>query len=389
MNQAAYTRRNDIDWLKIFATYLLFVFSAAKVFDSVPFYHTHNLDISRSMNFFVLFLSLWHLPLFFLLAGWSRKTSLQVKKGMESLKDRVLRLIVPLITGCVFICPLITYARLLAGHGSAGFPGGAQTDFSVAESFITFLKDFFTQGDMFSWAHLWFLAYLFLFTLLSWPFFIWLLRRKIMPLKIRGTSVYMPIIPLSFIQLALSEQWSGSGAIIYTWLNFLYFFAYFILGFVISRYSAYERAIHREYQRAGILGVSLLGMLALSLSELSMPLIRMAASAAGWCCVVWLLGFAKAYLEHETRWFAYLRESSLPVYILHPLPIVLFGYFLIDVVPAGAAVKFVVLLAVSFGSTMMVYDVFIRRIPVLRRLFGMKPDQAPKENWKDQASNRI
>lgn len=387
MNLVMSTRRNDIDWLRIFATYLLFVFTAARVLDAEPFYHSGNLEVSSPLSYVTFFLYQWHLPLFFLLAGWSRKTSLQARLGMDSFKERALRLIVPFVTGCILICPLLKYAEL-AGRRSMSnvWPTGSGTP--IGKSFITFLPEFFTRIDIFSWAHLWFLVYLFLFTLLSWPFFTWLLKRKVMPLKIGSPFVYLPIVPLSLIQLNMSNRWTGSAALSLDWTDFLYFFLYFVLGFVISRYSAYERAIHQEYKRAGMLGISLFAVLAVSASELAMPSIRMVASAAGWCCVVGLLGFAKTHLENVTRGSSYLRESSLPVYILHPVPVVLLGYFMIDTVQAGMVVQYGILLIMSVGSTLAVYHVLVRRVPVLRWLLGMKPVHSAKESWKDQATNR-
>lgn len=387
MTQVVSTRRNDIDWLRIFATYLLFVFSAAKVFDSTPFYHIKNSELSSSLSYVTFFIYQWHLPLFFLLAGWSRKTSLQMRPGMESLKERMFRLVIPFITGCILICPLIKYVELLGGQ-SLGFYGYVRTGGPAGKSFGAFLPDFFTRLDTFSWAHLWFLIYLFLFTLVSWPFFTWLLKRKVMPLKIGSTFVYLPIVPLALIQLTMSGRWPDSKTLLNDWTNILYFFLYFVLGFVISRYSAYERAIHSEYRRAGMLGAGLFILLALSASELAMPSIRMIAAAGGWCIVVWLLGFAKARLEHITQGISYLRESSLPVYLLHPVPVVLLGFFLIGPVRAGIAMKFLSLLVLSVVSTMAAYHVMIRRIPVLRWAFGMKSEQKPGESWRDQATNR-
>ncbi len=387
MTQVVTTRRNDIDWLRIFATYLLFVFSVAKVFDSMPFYHIKNSELSNSLSYVTFFIYQWHLPLFFLLAGWSRKASLQVRPGMESFKERIFRLVIPFITGCILVCPLIKYVELLGGQ-SMGFYGYEHTGETIGKTFASFLPEFFTRLDTFSWAHLWFLVYLFVFTLVSWPFFTWLLKRKVMPLKMGGTFVYLPIVPLSLIQLTMSERWPDSKTLLYDWTNVLYFFLYFVLGFVISRYSAYERAIHNEYRRAGILGIGLFALLALSASELAMPSIRMIAAAGGWCLVVWLLGFARAHLEHATQGISYLRESSLPVYLLHPIPVVLLGFFLIGPVHAGITVKFFALLTLSVASTMAVYHVLIRRIPVLRWVFGMKPEQRPGESWRDQATNR-
>jgi len=36
------SRRHDIDWLRVGAVYLLFVFHAAMVFNPAPFYHIRN-----------------------------------------------------------------------------------------------------------------------------------------------------------------------------------------------------------------------------------------------------------------------------------------------------------------------------------------------------------
>ena len=61
-------RREDIDALRIGATYLLFVFHTAMVFNPAPFYHIRNDELSFLMLIVCGFISLWHMPLFFLLA---------------------------------------------------------------------------------------------------------------------------------------------------------------------------------------------------------------------------------------------------------------------------------------------------------------------------------
>ena len=72
-------RRPDIDWLRVLAVYLLFVFHVGKVFDPAPFYHIRNADLSFTMLVVCGFVGLWHMPLFFLLAGWSAVASLQTR----------------------------------------------------------------------------------------------------------------------------------------------------------------------------------------------------------------------------------------------------------------------------------------------------------------------
>ena len=109
------TRRTDIDWLRVFATYLLFPFHAAMVFNPAPFYHVRNADLSTGMLVFAGFISLWHMPLFFLLAGWSIVASLRARGTDGFVRERLLRLGVPLLVGCVFLMPPIKYLELASG----------------------------------------------------------------------------------------------------------------------------------------------------------------------------------------------------------------------------------------------------------------------------------
>src|SRR4030095_9217998 len=188
------TRRPDIDSLRVSAVYLLFVFHVGKVFDPAPFYHIRNADLSFPMLVLCGFIGLWHMPLFFGRAGWSAAASLQTRGQSRFVVERVRKLAIPLLAGSVLLGPPIKYLELRSGldlnHAGlwvtaplqAGFrpviPSGLPLASPFDESFLTFLPTFFTRLDRFTWTHLWFLAYLFTFTLLHVPAVVWLLRRR-------------------------------------------------------------------------------------------------------------------------------------------------------------------------------------------------------------------
>jgi hypothetical protein len=69
MNETSPTaaRRHDLDWLRVFACYLLLLFHVAMVFNPAPFYHIRNADLSFAMLVLCGFIGLWHMPLFFVL----------------------------------------------------------------------------------------------------------------------------------------------------------------------------------------------------------------------------------------------------------------------------------------------------------------------------------
>jgi peptidoglycan/LPS O-acetylase OafA/YrhL len=108
-------RRADIDWLRVGATYLLFVFHVGKVFDPAPFFHVQNDERSVVMLILCGFINLWHMPLFFLLAGWSAASSLRVRGAGGFARERLHRLGVPLVTGCVLLAPVIKFLELRSG----------------------------------------------------------------------------------------------------------------------------------------------------------------------------------------------------------------------------------------------------------------------------------
>src|SRR5215470_13910637 len=108
-------RRPDIDWLRVLATYLLFAFHVGKVFDPAPFYHVRNADLSFGLLVFCGFVGLWHMPLFFLLAGWSAVASIASRGPRGFARERMRRLGVPLVAGCVLLAPAIKYLELRSG----------------------------------------------------------------------------------------------------------------------------------------------------------------------------------------------------------------------------------------------------------------------------------
>lgn len=389
MNQqaAALTpiRRNDIDWLRICAVYFFLIFQAAWVFDPESFSGGRGNGVPGYLKSIGFFVSQWYVPLVFLISGWSRKNSMQQRIGIDSIRERMYRLVIPFATGCILIWPLITYVSLIDQSSIAS--QGGRLEALHAKSFLDFLPDCFTMPGIHAWSHLWLLPSLFVFTLLSWPFFSWMLKKKVTPLKISRAWVYFPIIPLSLLQTGIGAYKPGTANFFGSWGGAAYLFVYFVIGFVISRYSAYERAIHQEDWHAGIIGVSVFLFMEAFSSSLSPQASVFMGSIAGWCCVVAMLGFAKRFLENTTIWFSYLRESALPVYVFHQIPILVLSLF-ITRLDTEVSLRYMLLLAVSVGSTLVFYHFFVRRFSFLQACFGMKPGKEPSESWKDQVFNR-
>src|SRR6266852_963238 len=388
------TRRPDIDWLRVVAVYLLFVFHVGKVFDPAPFYHIRNADLSFPMLVLCGFISLWHMPLFFLLAGWSAVASLQSRGQRRFIVERVRKLAIPLLAGSALLGPPIKYLELRSGldlnHAGLwvaaplqpGFRAAIPTGLPLAqpfdERFLTLLPTFFTRLDRFTWAHLWFLAYLFTLTLLYLPAFGWLLRRRDRLTGLRPMTVYLPIIPLVMIQLTMRSRWPGIYNLYNDWANIAYYSVYLVAGFLLACHPTLERLVQREWKRSLAIGLGATAVLLLAvLGIAASPAVLLVGSAvAGWCFVVALVGVAHRFLTTSGPALHYLSESAFPVYVLHQAAIVLPGYFLIRL-PMGIETKFVLLLLLSTSLTLAVYQWLVRPFTVPRFLLGMKPKACP------------
>ena len=73
----------------------------------------------------------------------------------------------------------------------------------------------------------------------------------------------------------------------------------------------------------------------------------------------------------KNRLQAYLTKASFPFYIFHFLPITLISYFKAKS-DLNVWLKWVTIVAVAYRSTLILYEI-VRRIPVVRFFFGVKP----------------
>ena len=88
-------------------------------------------------------------------------------------------------------------------------------------------------------------------------------------------------------------------------------------------------------------------------------------------------GLSRVHLAGRGRFLEYASEAVLPFYMLHQTVIVVLAFGLIAWT-AGPWAKYLTLIAASFLVIMAAYEA-VRRVSVLRVLFGMKPLRAPRQ----------
>ena len=104
-------RRYDVDWLRILGVLLLVPFHALLIFVQDPNSVVFLKDTVDCIycDRVAGFIDQFHMPLLFIIAGMSTAFSLAKRSGGQYLRERVSRLVIPLVFGLAIIVPPMTY----------------------------------------------------------------------------------------------------------------------------------------------------------------------------------------------------------------------------------------------------------------------------------------
>lgn len=373
-------RRYDLDWLRVLAVLLLLYFHAAAVFytgDLGEFY-VKNERSSIEMECFILFVHQWHMPLFFLLSGAGTWFALSSRTAGEYVIERCKRLFIPFIFGTLVIVPPQVYYRLLSNP-------------NYQDSYIQFYPQFFNgirpQGN-FEWGHLWFIIYLFIFSLLALPLFLHLRQKNnqnlisnLAAFLEKPGAIFLLALPLAIIEAALRPRWYGFQNLYDDWGNFFLYLFYFIYGYLICADARFEKAIDKHLRIALILAVvSMSVFLGLWASNIipergyspGYVLYQMFRGINSWFWIVALLGLGRKYLNFNNWVLQYANQAAYPFYILHQTVVVAIAFYVVrwQISITG---KFLIISTTSLIATIALYDLLVKPINVTRFLFGLKP----------------
>jgi len=374
------TRRFDLDWVRVITVLMLLLFHSGRLFNFTP-WHLKNAETAVGIEVYIHFFDYWGMPMFFLVAGAAVWFSLGVRKPSQFLKERVLRLIVPLFLGILIVVPPQVYLeRIYEGD----FTG----------NFLQFYPTFFTHGTYsyegmgnLSFHHLWFLLYLFVICLVTLPLLLRLRRQsgqrfldRFAAFTRRGGNILLFVLPLCLWLVVLGPLFPhGENDLIHDWARFLYYLTFFTYGYLLSSREGFWQAIDRHKLLALVLAVSL------SLAEMILDGLGfksggpyspvMILFTCGWCFIAWcwivaFLGYARKFLSFSNKFLAYANEAVLPFYILHQMVIIIVGYFVIQW-QMNVYLKYLIVVVASFAGIMLLYE-GIRRTPVTRFIFGMR-----------------
>lgn len=390
-----------LDWLRVFAILVVFFVHCSKIFD----YHTtvvFNTVRSPVLSVFRDFCLLWVMPLFFILSGAAVFLSKGADKTGEFIKSRFLRLLVPLIlVGTFVINPLYVYIeRLFSGEAASGF---FQWYPHYFDGVYGFGGNFAPLGQG---THLWYLEFLFIYSVILLPLFVRSKKRgtsylsKISIHFEKPWALFFLFPPISAVAAAFEIVGLGDVRIMGGWdpISYLLFFSYGYLIFSNATIGETIRKYSPIYLAVAIILTALLldshfGLILkipgltrhdllndgalLPLNQSMWVAVQALRGLLGWCWIIGVLGLGRRFLDFNNKFLAYGNEGVLPFYILHHTVIYIIGYHVIQW-SSGISIKFFIIAIISFAMIMAIYEILIRRINVLRFLFGMRLKKKPK-----------
>lgn len=370
------SRRIDIDWMRMLLILTVFFYHCGRFFNGDDW---HVMASKQSLFFthLINFLNPIMMPTIFILSAAAIVFTLGSRSLGRFAWDKVKRLLIPLIFGIFILSPSMVYQERLTQRAFSG-------------SFWQFLPHYFDGwyafGGNFAWMglHLWYLEILFIFTFLCLPLFLFFKSRWGAAL-IRGLAwffekpgaIYLLTLATG-ITVPLFENADPLGMRDMGGNMLPTYLAFFILGFVIFSDERIQRAIIRQRF------ISLAAGLLLTYSYLygrytdaffagtDSRLWNVVEPFFAWAWILSILGFGMKHLNISNRFLGYGNEAVLPFYMLHQPVILIIGYFIIQL-PLPVALQYLLIAILSFTVIMVIYEFLVRRVNLLRVLFGMKP----------------
>lgn len=377
------TRRYDLDRLRVFAILVLLFYHTGMMYVSWG-WHIQSRETSVVFETVMRWLHRWRMPLLFFISGAGTFFALRKRSYGAYASERFKRLFVPLVFGMFVIVPPQIYLEwLFRGRFS-----GSYAEFYPNVFGFQPYHDGGT-GGAFSWHHLWFICYLFLYSLISIPVFMFLKSAggqrfvdRIERLTVRkGGALWLGLV--IFISQLMTRPFypDETHALLNDWAYFVENLLLFWLGYIlVSRPVCWQQLAD---QRRIFLGATLLFTVVMYAMPIIFGFDRIDTELPldvtyffnnlllMWASVLMSVGYSYRYINRNHRLLPYLNEAVYPFYILHQTVIVIIGYWVLKQnfgVYGGFLFTSLATLLVCAG----LYWFIIRPFRLTRFLFGLK-----------------
>jgi peptidoglycan/LPS O-acetylase OafA/YrhL len=344
------TRRYDIDWLRVIAIGLLLLYHVSIGFQKWGLmigFITNDTSLD-SMWPPMTMLNVWRIPLLFFVSGMGVYFAIQKRDWKQLLKERTIRIFIPYIFGIIAIVPIHVY---------------------LIQRFYNFETNYNLNPS-----HLWFLGNIFVYVIVLLPIFNYLKKNSEGKLatwikKAFSNPLGLLIVTAIFILEALLVNPSIYEMYAMTWHGFFLGLIAFFFGFYFVLSGSAFWSMLLKWRWLFLLLAIWLYVYRLFQPQMQVHTIQLVIESNLWVFSVFAFGFK--YLNHSSNVLSYLSQAAYPVYIIHMIFLYL-SSLIIFPLNVNVYLKFALVLFSTFIGSLVFYEFVIRRIRIIRPLFGLK-----------------
>lgn len=350
-------RRHDIDWLRVIAIGLLLIYHIAIIFQPWALFigFIKSEESVKGLWSPMTMLNVWRIPLLFFVSGMGLYFAMKKRNWKQLLMERSKRILLPFVFGYIAITPLHMF---------------------IFQKYYHMPLNYYPSSG-----HLWFLGHIFSYVLLLSPLFFYLKTHdngkfrkaisKVMSYAVGPLSISIFfMLEIVFMKPQLFELYAQ------TWHGFFIGFLAFFFGylFVYSGIAFWKTVSKWKWLYIGIAAV----LYTIRLTGFETISTHYITAIESNCWIFGVFGFGYHYLNKPSTLLSYLSQAAYPVYIIHMFVLYL-GALIILPLAIHPFLKFIGITLFTFIVCFVIYEFILRRINILRPLFGLKWEFYTKE----------
>lgn len=372
-------RLYELDWLRVIAFFLLIFYHTGMFF--VPWdFHFKNSQTSELFELWMTPLNQFRLPLLFIISGIGSYFVLSHRTIGGFFKERSVRLLIPLTFGMFVIVPPQMYFEYQ-------FKGANYNSyFEFYKKVLEFIP--YPKGS-FSWHHLWYIIYIFVYSAAALPLLKYLrsdsserVKKAALNFFSKRNMIYLAVLPALIVYYWLAWQFPTTHALWGDWYNLTYSFIFFLYGIIIISVKGLWDVIEQQRKVSLVIAAIPFSFLWLFvwgptfeiMPEEGITFFIIYGALKNIFLISWLFtifGYSRKFFVKPNKLLIYSTEAVYPLYILHQTVMIVLGYYIIQM-QLSILVKFVLVVVSTFGGSLLIYELLIKRIGFMRVLFGMK-----------------
>ena len=384
-------RRLDLDWLRIAAFGVLILYHVGMFYVTWD-WHVKSSRAGETIEPLMQLVNPWRLTLLFIISGAATRFMADKMSTWRFAASRMGRLWPPLLLAIFVIVPPQSYFEVVEALQAMGHAvqGPWLENFWV--KYVTASGHWCDADGCLTtptYNHMWFVAYLILYTLALIPL-LPLLRRipKAAGVLLAGPGfILTPWLFLTIMRVTLFPIFGETHDFREDWYLHVVDFSSFLFGFAIAKHEPFfERCMK---WRVPALLIALVSWAAVMLFYASYPgdaappdwqrvIFRGVRESQAWFAIVAAFGYASRYLRNaDGPVRRYLTTAIFPFYLIHQTAIVVAAHYL-DEIRLPLAVEAPLLISITLLACLATYEL-ARRVPFLAPWLGVstKKPKAP------------